>query len=171
MHHQTTIAGFATDYIHLAILSLADVEKRCPKRDTNSHYYFTHILGQNNNKLSLCNWTMIVSRFVLPLMAAFFGHHFVQGIHHGMILLETNALGYNKHDSNVAYSDNYAIVHEQKGFCVNGPPPNPEMAPDAQTTENDATCQALGPCHIGFTQAGEFALMGAQFAPQTARKA
>ncbi|KAL3906001.1 MAG: hypothetical protein SGILL_009453, partial [Bacillariaceae sp.] len=72
------------------------------------------------------------------------------------VLLETNALGYTKRDHTVAYSDNYEVDNEVKGTCVNGPPPNPRKAPDAQTTENDSTCQALGACHIGFTKPGEW---------------
>jgi hypothetical protein len=34
------------------------------------------------------------------------------------------------------------VDHEIKGICVNGPPPNPFKAPDAQTT-SDSTCQSL----------------------------
>lgn len=59
------------------------------------------------------------------------------------VLLETNALGYTKNDRSVAYSDNYETDNEKKGDCVNGPPPAAWKAPDAQTTANDSTCQAL----------------------------
>jgi hypothetical protein len=59
------------------------------------------------------------------------------------ILLETNALGYTKADMSVAYSDNYEVDHEIKGSCVNGLPPGDLLAPDAQTTKNDATCKKL----------------------------
>ncbi|KAL3923144.1 MAG: hypothetical protein SGILL_001824 [Bacillariaceae sp.] len=79
----------------------------------------------------------------------------VQAYRHDKILLETNSLGYTKHDPTVAYSDNYEADHEIKGDCVNGPPPNPFKAPDAQTT-HDSTCQALGACHIAFTKSGEW---------------
>jgi hypothetical protein len=37
-----------------------------------------------------------------------------------------------------------------------GPPPHDLNKPDAQLTQLDSTCQALGICHIAFTQPGEW---------------
>lgn len=77
----------------------------------------------------------------------------VSAAHHDKTLLETNALGYTKSRPNdVAYSENYEVDKEVKGECVNGPPPGGKLAPDAQTTKYDSKCQALGACHIGFTE-------------------
>eukprot|EP00536_Pseudo-nitzschia_multiseries_P001218 jgi/Psemu1/321974/estExt_fgenesh1_pg.C_150016 len=75
---------------------------------------------------------------------------------HHKSLLKTNALGYTKDNKKVAYSDNKKVVAKAKGSCVNGPPPNPIVAPNVQTTAADSTCQALGACHIGFTTSGDW---------------
>ena len=77
----------------------------------------------------------------------------VSAEHHDKTLLETNALGYTKiRPTDVAYSENYEVDHEVRGKCVNNPPPGGILAPDAQTTEYDSQCQALGACHISFTE-------------------
>mmetsp|Transcript_6380 Transcript_6380/g.16139 ORF Transcript_6380/g.16139 Transcript_6380/m.16139 type:complete len:401 (+) Transcript_6380:456-1658(+) len=81
----------------------------------------------------------------------------VSAEHHDKTLLETNALGYTQtRPDNVAYSENYEVDKLVRGECVNGPPPDGILAPDAQTTKSDSQCQALGACHIGFTERGEW---------------
>jgi hypothetical protein len=87
---------------------------------------------------------MMFSSIAAVLVTGLLASNSVQASYqHSKVLLETNALGYTKHDPKVAYSDNYETDHETKGDCVNGPPPDPWKAPDAQTTANDSTCQTL----------------------------
>jgi hypothetical protein len=63
-------------------------------------------------------------------------------------LLKTNALN---------YQENKEVDTKVQGNCVNGPPEGGSpRAPDAQTTLSDENCRTLGPCHIGFTQRGEY---------------
>lgn len=53
------------------------------------------------------------------------------------------------------YDGSSELGNEILGKCVDGQPPITE--PDAQTTTNkDAACQALGPCHIAFVQPQEY---------------
>lgn len=80
----------------------------------------------------------------------------VEAYNDDKILLETNALGYTEADMNVAYSDNYEADREIKGRCVNGPPPGGLLAPDAQTTKDDATCKKLVSQKSQITQSDPF---------------
>jgi hypothetical protein len=51
------------------------------------------------------------------------------------------------------YDDAKEVDSRQFGNCIDGNPPLDE--PDSQNTD-DMECQALGPCHVSFTQPGEY---------------
>uniref|UniRef100_A0A7S4AQW4 ShKT domain-containing protein n=1 Tax=Pseudo-nitzschia australis TaxID=44445 RepID=A0A7S4AQW4_9STRA len=104
----------------------------------------------------------IRSGFLILLLGVLLGQH-VEADHHDKTLLKTNALGYTKHNRNVAYSANNKVRTGIEGSCVNGPPPNPKVAPNVQTTMADTTCQALGACHIGFTTSGDWVAYDFEF--------
>ncbi|KAG7374789.1 hypothetical protein IV203_013884 [Nitzschia inconspicua] len=61
-------------------------------------------------------------------------------------LLQTNALN---------YQDNFEVDTEIYGHCIAGTPES-NLKADTQTTRYDEKCKELGPCHIGFTQKGEW---------------
>eukprot|EP00537_Pseudo-nitzschia_pungens_P014295 CAMPEP_0172383816 /NCGR_PEP_ID=MMETSP1061-20121228/1626_1 /TAXON_ID=37318 /ORGANISM="Pseudo-nitzschia pungens, Strain cf. pungens" /LENGTH=551 /DNA_ID=CAMNT_0013112179 /DNA_START=144 /DNA_END=1799 /DNA_ORIENTATION=- len=107
----------------------------------------------------------IRTAFGVALLRLFLGQC-VEAQHLDKTLLKTNALGYTKYDKTVAYSANKKVEQKKKGSCVNGPPPYPEKAPNAQTTTTDSTCQALGACHIGYTVSGDWVGYDFEFSDQ-----
>eukprot|EP00751_Fragilariopsis_kerguelensis_P022079 CAMPEP_0170897126 /NCGR_PEP_ID=MMETSP0734-20130129/45238_1 /TAXON_ID=186038 /ORGANISM="Fragilariopsis kerguelensis, Strain L26-C5" /LENGTH=754 /DNA_ID=CAMNT_0011289567 /DNA_START=50 /DNA_END=2315 /DNA_ORIENTATION=+ len=103
---------------------------------------------------------IISVRIVLVLLGLTLCCHYhdagVESADSDKILLKANALGYTKRNKHVSYSANFKEEKKTKGVCINGSPPNSKIAPNAQTTTDDKTCQSLGECHIGFTKKGDW---------------
>ena len=90
---------------------------------------------------------IISVRIVLILLGLTLCCHYhdagVESADSDKILLKANALGYTKRNKHVSYSANFKEEKKTKGVCINGSPPNSKIAPNAQTTTDDKTCQLL----------------------------